>query len=496
MDAKTTPDQIAEHRSWRRWAVGSLIVLLLGLMPIAGLHVYDASLVAEANHRIAELDRTEPGWREAKVDHDPLPPDHDSMVVLRRALALLPKKWADDVGNPPDSMLLANPSPCLLPKRDEKDIGDALTRAAAALTVAQTLKDFPEGRFTPKRSADGKSWNYSEEYQVREVSQLLEYAIYDALQRREIGPAWEMCRAQVNVGKPIRDGDSVGGLVRNACASIATKNVERVLAHGVVEEADLAVMQKTIAEEAEFDFYFPFLPHECDAWLRGLDDMLANRSEFDRVNKMFPHKADEIGWWGQLNERYPRFMLLKTKIVSVERIAATRRLKPLHGFARAEAFERLDREFGLAAKDGTQRYVWISNVQLAHVKSERGIRAYLGCAQVALAAERHRLKFGHWPATAGELVDKGLLARVPEDPFDGNPLRMRHFAEGLVVYAVGKRKDYDGTDWDDFNDLESRFREGTEFRLWNSDRRHQPAIPPRKIDDEEELPPPIRVAPE
>ena len=87
------------------------------------------------------------------------------------------------------------------------------------------------------------------------------------------------------------------------------------------------------------------------------------------------------------------------------------------------------------------------------------------------------------------------MTRILEDPFDGNPLRMRPFASGLVVYAVGKKKDYDGTDWDGFDDLDSRIREGTEFRLWNPDSRHQPPIPPRKIDGEEELPPPVRVEP-
>ena len=84
-----------------------------------------------------------------------------------------------------------------------------------------------------------------------------------------------------------------------------------------------------------------------------------------------------------------------------------------------------------------------------------------------------------------------MLTRVPEDPFDGNPLRMRHPSDGLVIYSVGKKKDYDGTCYDTFDHDHDFDRAGKEFRLWNPDRRHQPPIPPRKkLDDDEPAAPP------
>ena len=173
-------------------------------------------------------------------------------------------------------------------------------------------------------------------------------------------------------------------------------------------------------------------------------------------------------------------MLLRSRVESLQRIAEVYKLRPLRGFARHEAFDRLDKHYGPQASDGTDRHVWHIFVQMKLVDAEHRAHALLHCAEVGLAAERFRLKHGKWPGTAAELVDKGLLARVPEDPFDGNPLRLRHFADGIVVYAVGPKKNYDGTDWDDFDNLDSKSREGTEFRLWNPDRRHQPALPERK----------------
>jgi hypothetical protein len=83
------------------------------------------------------------------------------------------------------------------------------------------------------------------------------------------------------------------------------------------------------------------------------------------------------------------------------------------------------------------------------------------------------VKFGQWPRAADELVDKGFLASVPEDPFDGKPLRMRNFDEGLVVYAVATNKDYAGAAQDK---LDAARISGSQFRLWNPASRHQAAI--------------------
>ena len=149
----------------------------------------------------------------------------------------------------------------------------------------------------------------------------------------------------------------------------------------------------------------------------------------------------------------------------------------MRGFARYEAIERLHDGFEPPVKDGFLSLVWISTIQKHEAKRECRIHAHLRCAEVGLAAERFRLENGRWPKTANEVFDKGLLDCVPEDPFDGNPLRMRPFAEGIVVYSVGKDRDYAGTDWDDFEDLGGRFREGIEFRLWNPERRHQAPLP-------------------
>ena len=120
-------------------------------------------------------------------------------------------------------------------------------------------------------------------------------------------------------------------------------------------------------------------------------------------------------------------------------------------------------------------------VAKVYTSEELGV-ARLHCAWIALAAEQFRLQEGRWPQDALELVGRRLLPRLFFDPFDDEPIRLRHAPDGLVVYLVGWRKDYDGKDRDDLSQRSITASEHFEFRLWNPDRRSQPPIPPRRDD--------------
>jgi hypothetical protein len=467
-ESPSSPEQVAEHRSWRRWAIGSVLVLLLLVTPIVSLHLYDAALVADASGRIEELDLTEPGWRTLPAQREPLPADADSVVVLRRAIAMTPGQIRLDLEG-----FERSAPPCLLSKKEKESLESWLAPHLAALAEVQTLKAFPEGRFDP--DLDMKPI-----VQWWMLSRVLDNAALDRLQRGEVVAAWDMCQAQAHFAKPYRDGTLSMGESRGEIDARCVLDLERVLALGEVADERLAAMQKSLADEARFDFVFPFLLSQCDQSLCLHDDMLANR--VDVAQKMADFgpwfaAAENVGWWDRLNERYPRFMLLKSKVEILRRVAATLPLRSQRGFARYEAVDRLETEFRVRApRDHTFRFVW-SAAFACH--AEQRTLAFLGCAQVGLAAERQRLKFGRWPATLTELVDRKLLSAVPEDPYDGKPLRLRNAADGIVIHSVGEKKAYDGTWYDDLTHRSSGYGDDRppEFRLWNPECRRQPAPP-------------------
>jgi hypothetical protein len=71
--------------------------------------------------------------------------------------------------------------------------------------------------------------------------------------------------------------------------------------------------------------------------------------------------------------------------------------------------------------------------------------AQLRAAETALAVERYRAANGQaLPASLAELEPR-YLATVPEDPFDGKPLRFHRLSpKGFVVYSIGRDRQDDG----------------------------------------------------
>jgi hypothetical protein len=61
------------------------------------------------------------------------------------------------------------------------------------------------------------------------------------------------------------------------------------------------------------------------------------------------------------------------------------------------------------------------------------------------AVERYRLLHGRPPESLAQLVPD-LVANIPRDPFDGQPLRYRADPDRYLVYSVGEDRRDDGGD--------------------------------------------------
>ncbi|MCP4450489.1 MAG: hypothetical protein GY809_03435 [Planctomycetes bacterium] len=108
--------------------------------------------------------------------------------------------------------------------------------------------------------------------------------------------------------------------------------------------------------------------------------------------------------------------------VSLQRHEALTRIKAIDNEHRSK--------LGMVAKMLTPNFRRIYELELRSVTRSL-------CARTALAVERYRLGAGRLPDTLDQLVPT-LMARVPVDPFDGQPLRFLHRDKGFVVYSVGE----------------------------------------------------------
>jgi hypothetical protein len=58
-------------------------------------------------------------------------------------------------------------------------------------------------------------------------------------------------------------------------------------------------------------------------------------------------------------------------------------------------------------------------------------------ARVAVAATHYRIKHGKYAERLDDLVPQHL-DRIPRDPFDGQPLRLKRDGKGLLLYSIGR----------------------------------------------------------
>lgn len=84
-----------------------------------------------------------------------------------------------------------------------------------------------------------------------------------------------------------------------------------------------------------------------------------------------------------------------------------------------------------------------TSVILQDIKEELAEVAQLTVAHTALAIERYRLSHGQLPVGLADLVPSHL-PEVPQDPFDGRPLRYRRLEPGFIVYSIGPDETDDG----------------------------------------------------
>ena len=99
-------------------------------------------------------------------------------------------------------------------------------------------------------------------------------------------------------------------------------------------------------------------------------------------------------------------------------------------------------------------------------------QAELRSVIAACAVERYRLAHGEWPRDLAALVPAYLM-EVPQDPYDGQPLRYRRTGDGVVLYCLGAdRIDNGGKLSREFSKSEG-FDFG--FELWDVPKRQPPA---------------------
>jgi hypothetical protein len=495
----TSRPRFARLRKPAKRLIVALLVVAALLLIVWGYF----SLVAEFELReaIAEADRLDPGWRleELEAKRAVVPDDKNSALLVLAAAAHFPKKslWLFEAAKITDNDAPQNQ----LSELQVSVFRKTLEAAGPGLATARDLVNFPQGRYPSRWMTFYDAEEMHRSNLVHEVEMVLELDVYLRAQEGDIDGALTSCQALLNVDRSVGDSpSSTAQLHRQSSATRFVKFIQRTLAQGEASETSLAAAQRLLEEEDTQPVLLTYLRGErvCDD--RLLQSIHAGETELSLIVKK-RHAAANSGRIHEILQEIRKFLgldadnddkqkdwtfeLFRTIIVKRNRAWLLKFSTQLVEIAKWPTDEYEDRLRRLEATAAEAPYIAravLDKYKIVDITKTSTVSVFLRgqakqrCGIVALAVERFRRMEGHWPRELTDLVPR-YLARIPTDPYDGQPLRFRHRSDGVVVYSVGPDKEDNGGVQDGSLYL-AKTMVGTDlvFRLWNVDRRRQPAV--------------------
>jgi hypothetical protein len=479
------------------WMGLALLLLLTACGGFYGILLYVSD--RDLRQAEAEADRLDPdGWRLEDIEaHRKVLSDEENAAVVVRALkSKLPGSWplprpappaadapegdgaAAPAWSPPaqqvyvDNDLSDLPPPVLLDAALLRDLRADLKAAEPALADARKLAGLRDGRFPLTYSRDFISTVISSQDARTAVSLMRHQAVLLA-QEGKADEALEATRAALVSGRSIGDEPLlISTLIRIACDAVTVRTLERVLAQGEPSAAELKKMQELLQAEADERLLLIGMRGERALQHEMMRAMKTGDLKFSTVTGPggAPGFTDVLG--PTLARRSHAHLLhIMTRYVEVAKMPPEQQDEPL---------KQLEREVKQAKVDYDVMTALLVPAVNKVAEASRRVQADQRCALVALAAERYRRDHGRWPASLDQLAPDYLKA-VPADPYDGKPLRYQRRPDGVIIYSVGPDREDNGGALNRSRPLDKGIDYG--FRLWDVDRRRQPAA--------EVLPPPV-----
>lgn len=417
---------------------------------------------------LADMDRTDPGWRLADIEAArAVVPDAENsalrVIAANKLLPQPPKSWIEDDF---DTELQHLPPERRMSPAQFAHLRQRLDEVKPALDKLKELTELPQGRFPIVYAKNPLGTLLKEQQNLRCVIQLLDRNSMSYAEAGNAHQAIELCLATFNAGRSIGDEPiAISQLIRFAGVTIACRTVVRILAQMEPGLEDLRQLQTLIETEDETSYRRIIWRGE-----RAFEN--ATLEYFETTPMVFSELSGGKPDWEE----------------TVFPFAFQDPVRGIHPqlfdySARMQAAARLPYRFRIAAMEqvlkemGQTKLNMVTAFFLNYPKIETAIcrlNAVLRCHAVGLAAERYRRLHGDWPQSLAQLTPD-LLAVVPTDPFTDDTLLYRHLPDGAVIYSVG----LDGQDNGGNVDSGKTNDPGTDIgiRLWDVAKRRQPPKP-------------------
>ena len=418
---------------------------------------------------IAELDQKEPGWRieELEAKRKILKPEENSALVISESYKLLAnqeqKKTLWELGKLPDIAAIKSSPQQLLTPPSINLIKTTLGAFQPSLVESRKVANLPQGRFKITYAPNIANTILTPLDGTGAITELLAMDAFIQAQDGKSQQAMESTQAIFNIAR------SVGEIpffttyqVRVRICGQSIRMLERTIALGEPSKDSLSQFQSLLENEASFPMFLAIAKANRADNYATLSYLKKDKDIIKTLQKYFDLKTDEATATKLVLEE-PNILswLLKytTSLVAIANLPHQDQQKAV-----TELALKLNEKPNL-------RKIFPPFIVNIGIESNRYL-AMLNCAITGLAIERYRITNGKWPRKLDELVPE-YLAKLPTDPFNGEPLLVGTILGGLVIYSVGP----DLQDNNGLIDDSNSNKEGTDigFRLWEVPMRRQPS---------------------
>lgn len=234
----------------------------------------------------------------------------------------------------------------------------------------------------------------------------------------------------------------ISQLVRIACQSVAVSSLEGVLSRTQVSSNQLVNLSQALADAEDLSLM-----------TRGyVGDRCIQNDAFEQLASGKITPADAFGfldqtplWAGPAFLLYRASGLLEidhiTLVTVVNEVVEASKLAPPDELKTMKSLENSIRGLPFNTVISHMVLPGLPSISLKCARSAATLRT----ARLAIAVERFRLARGELSGSLAELLPAYLNA-VPQDPFDGQPLRYKKLEKGYLVYSIGEDGNDDGGD--------------------------------------------------
>jgi hypothetical protein len=338
---------------------------------------------------------------------------------------------------------------------DQKAVADYVAQNADALSMLRSASALSKSRY----AVDFQSGIQAETphlAKVRSSSRLLRLQVMLQLNDGHPDRAVESVVDSFRLANSLENEPLlISQLIRVACLHLSIDDIERILNRAPLRDPQLAALQKELEDSRDYAAFKKALVGErclvVHTMLHRSPMELVGHDPADAPQRLIVSLARISGLVDLDIIQYLDLMDEAVKAMDTSRPA-----------------DRLVLGRSLDGKvKRLPKYCILSRLLLPAYDGvfERSVRvlSLIDTAHTAVAIERYRLREGRLPDRLESLVPDYLPA-VPEDPYDGNPLRFRRVENGFIVYSVGEDLTDDGGNFshNDWTAPDITFRVGIE----------------------------------